>query len=287
MKLLNRRVRWAIRDRALFLPAALGGRIHRHTFDDVRRFCLFVGYPRSGHTLIGSLLDAHPDAVIAHELGVMRYVRLGLGRNQLYYLLLAKARRFARKGSRWSGYSYRVPRQWQGKMRCPRVIGDKAGGATTRILGQQPELLDRLRDTAGVAVACVHVVRNPYDNITTRARNGNLVKREVGEKRLREKIDRHFREVDTMARLRPMLGDSLLELRHEDFVDDPRRTLARLCTFLHLDPDPDYLHDCASIVFRKPSATRSKIHWPDWAIRDVEERMNGYEFLEGYSFEER
>lgn len=285
MKLLTRRARWALRDRALVFPAAIGGVLHRRLFDTVERFCLFVGYPRSGHTLIGSLLDAHPDTMIAHELGAMRYVRLGLGRNPLYYLLLGKARRFARTGSAWSGYSYRVPNQWQGRFRRLRVIGDKAGGATTRILGEHPELLRRLGQIAGVPLACVHVVRNPYDNITTRARGGNLVKREVDEKRLREKIDRHFGEVDAMARLRPLLGDSLLELRHEDFIADPRHTLTRLCRFLHLDPDPGYLQDCASIVFRRPSTTRSRIHWPAEAIRDVEERMKGYGFLGGYSFE--
>jgi hypothetical protein len=36
-------------------------------FSNVRTFILFVGYPRSGHSLIGSIMDAHPNIIIAHE----------------------------------------------------------------------------------------------------------------------------------------------------------------------------------------------------------------------------
>jgi hypothetical protein len=36
-------------------------------FSNVRTFILFVGYPRSGHSLIGSIMDAHPNVIIAHE----------------------------------------------------------------------------------------------------------------------------------------------------------------------------------------------------------------------------
>jgi hypothetical protein len=40
----------------------------------LRAFCLFIGYPRSGHRLIGALLDAHPDVAIAHEILSGSYV---------------------------------------------------------------------------------------------------------------------------------------------------------------------------------------------------------------------
>ena len=34
-------------------------------------FLLFVGYSRSGHTLVGSLLDGHPNAIIGNEYGAL------------------------------------------------------------------------------------------------------------------------------------------------------------------------------------------------------------------------
>ena len=40
------------------------------TMDDIGRieiFVFFIGYPRSGHSIVGSLMDAHPHMVIANE----------------------------------------------------------------------------------------------------------------------------------------------------------------------------------------------------------------------------
>ena len=48
-------------------------------FETIQLYCMFVGYPRSGHSLVGTLLDAHPDIVIAHELDALRHIRAGCG----------------------------------------------------------------------------------------------------------------------------------------------------------------------------------------------------------------
>ena len=37
-------------------------------------FCLFVGYSRSGHSLVGALLDAHPEITIAHQVNGLKLV---------------------------------------------------------------------------------------------------------------------------------------------------------------------------------------------------------------------
>ena len=50
-------------------------RRHRDDFAAVRTFLLFVGHPRSGHSLVGSLLDAHPDVVVSHELDALEVRR--------------------------------------------------------------------------------------------------------------------------------------------------------------------------------------------------------------------
>ena len=34
--------------------------VHEHTFDHVSALLLFIGYPRSAHSLVGSIIDAHP-----------------------------------------------------------------------------------------------------------------------------------------------------------------------------------------------------------------------------------
>ncbi len=89
---------------------------------------MFVGHPRSGHSLIGALLDAHPEIVIAHEFNALRFIQSDCDRNQLFIKLLLRSRKFTKTGRRWNGYKYTVPNQWHGCYRKLKVIGDKKGG---------------------------------------------------------------------------------------------------------------------------------------------------------------
>src|SRR3954469_10212957 len=96
-------------------------------FERVERFCLFVGYPRSGHSVVGAMLNAHRDAVISHELNAPTLVLDGCGRDELYSRILARPYWFDLRGNT-SNYAYQVPRQWQGRFETLRIVGDKRGG---------------------------------------------------------------------------------------------------------------------------------------------------------------
>jgi len=110
--------------------------------DEIERYAMFVGYPRSGHTLVGSLLDAHPDMVISHELDALRYLRAGFSRDQIFSLILHKDKVFTGKGREWTGYDYAVEGLWQGKYRTLKVIGDKKGGGSSRHLQAKPNIIE-------------------------------------------------------------------------------------------------------------------------------------------------
>src|SRR5262245_3468595 len=146
----------------------------RSIFREVRTHVLFIGHGRSGSSLVGSLLNAHRHAVIAHELNTLHFVKRHFTRLQLNWLLWAQDQAFGCAGREWTGYDYRVPGQWQGRFERLLVIGDKHAGGATRVLGQRPAILDRLRQTVGVPVKLIHVVRHPLDNIATLHRRMNL-----------------------------------------------------------------------------------------------------------------
>jgi Sulfotransferase family len=252
-------------------------------FEDVEAYCMFVGYPKSGHSLIGSLLDAHPDAIIAHELDALGYIHAGFGKKQLYHLLLENSQEHASAGRGWSGYSYTVPGQWQGRFRKLRVIGDKKGAKSSWRLDWNPELLDRLREIVGVPVRFVHVIRNPYDNISTMFRQGVLKKK--GD--LRYNIEGYFSLCAIIRDLKGRTGGAdVFDMRHELFVEDPARHLGDLCRFLGLESPDDYLEDCASIIFRSPNKSRRKVVWDPESISMVRNRMDEFDFLRGYSYED-
>ena len=105
-------------------------RRYRDELAAVERFLLFVGYPRSGHSIVGAMLNAHRDAVVAHELDAPPLIVGGCSRDELFSRILARAYWFNMRGNR-ANYPYAVPGQWQGRFATLRVIGDKRGGSVT------------------------------------------------------------------------------------------------------------------------------------------------------------
>lgn len=255
------------------------GREDAKAFEDVETFCMFIGYPRSGHSLVGSLLDAHPNAVIAHELNILECVEKGFDRGRIFRLVLENSRRVARSGREWEGYSYKVPNQWQGRFKRLQVIGDKKGGATTRILSSTPRILRRLAEIIDTDVKFIHVVRNPYDNIST------MFKHSRHNRSLRSVIEDYLSMCATNSKIREWVeGDSVFDLRHEALVEAPEELLGDLCGFLGLERKEDYLEDCASLVFDTPRKTRYDVEWDASTIAAVQEGVDRHEFLRGYSY---
>jgi hypothetical protein len=250
--------------------------LQRGSFGNISAFCLFIGYPRSGHSLLGSLLDAHPDAVIAHELDALGYVERGWTRNELFSRILRHDHDFTRGGREWFGYDYNVPGQWQGRFRTLRVIGDKRGALSTERIARSPALLDQLERLVGVPVRLLHVARNPFDNIATMARRtGDSV--EVA-------ASRYFALCETVAGIRSR-GASVLDVRHEELVADSRSQLSRVLGWLGLDAATDYLDACTAMVFDSPRQTRHGVAWSRELLERVEAGTRAYDFLAGYTLE--
>ena len=263
----------------LYLSARANSLLRPGRFRDVRFYCMFIGYPRSGHSLVGSLLDAHPNVVIAQECDVLKFIRMGFGRSAIYQTLLLNSRTIlSQRGREWSGYSYRVPGQWQGCYEKLLVIGDKKAGRSTDRLMRNPVLLPKLQTTVRVPIRVIHVVRNPYDNITTIAR--------ASKKSLEEAIDFYFSlcrtVVDLTSRI-PVQG--VCEVHLESLIADPKTTLRDLCGFLGVSAGDDYLESCATIVYDSPNKTRSKLKWTSQMINLVRSQSQKIPFLSRHTFE--
>ena len=99
-------------------------------YDGVETFVMFIGYPRSSHSLVGAILDAHPEIIIPHQYDVLRYWikyrpstarKTKISKYHLFYDLHQLSREQAMFGIRskykkgkMGGYGYNVPGLWQG-----------------------------------------------------------------------------------------------------------------------------------------------------------------------------
>jgi hypothetical protein len=245
-------------------------------FSDLSTLCLFIGHPRSGHTLVGALLDAHPNAVIAQKLDVLGLVLEGLSGPDLIRHILENSAQAAREGRAASGYTYAVTGQWQGTYRTLRVVGDKSGGYTTLRLTDTPELLDRLREMLPLQVALLHVVRNPFNNIATLFRRGSF-----------PSLERAIAFYDELCQTVAMLEarcepGTLYRMHHEQLLQTPREHLAALCTHLGLSAPDEWLDASSRAVWSNPSEPRRAIAWTSVQIDAIEALIGRYSFLLGY-----
>jgi hypothetical protein len=249
---------------------------------------MFIGYPRSGHSLVGALIDAHPNVIIGNELNALKYLEEGFNRWQIYYLLLEYSRFFSEpKKCRVPPYlipkgraKYQIPNQFNGKFKSLKIIGDKRGGGTTRKLSTQPELLQRLREEINLPLKFIHVVRNPYDNITTM-----FIKNP--SKSLQDTINRYFDLAETNDIVLKMIDNrEVFQINLEDLIANAKAVLEQLFeAFLHLPVTIEYLQDCTDIIFASPNKTRFKIEWSEEAIQQVQERLEKIDFLKHYSYD--
>jgi hypothetical protein len=263
---------------------------HRKEFKEIKGYLMFIGYPRSGHSLIGSLFDAHPNIITSHELDALYYFQHGFTPAQIYFLIFKNSLDFTNSGRQWMGYNYQVPNQWHGKYTQIKMIGDKSGSRSTRRLRKKngAELITKLKKQIGIPLFIFHVIRNPFDNITTMVRrtherNGE----EVNQQLLELQIKQYFKLVTINNRLRNDKNIQVIDIHFENFVSDPKAALRKLFEMFDLSFDKSYLEDCVSIVWKKPKQTRHSLDlWTPAIIQQVEEKLKEIDFLKHYRFQE-
>ena len=268
-----------------YFTSLVMGILNASKFRHVRTYCMFIGYGRSGHSIIGALLDAHPNISIGMEEDVLNLIKCHFSRKQVYHCITRNARIFKKKhNNTWTGYSYKVEGQYQGTFTRLEIIGDKKGAASSMRLGDNFELYNRLERTVKCPVRIIHVIRNPFDNIST------MINRNIG---YNVKPDRHqflyyiskyFLRASVNKELKTKSQMNILDIYHEEFVANPRENLKKILDFLEISADEKYYKACESIIYGNPNKSKNSIKWPQYFIDLVQTEIQHYPFLQRYSY---
>ena len=273
-----------------YLRSLLIGNFRQKRYSGIESFILFVGYPRSGHTLVAALLDAHPEIVMSMEWAVLSHLRMGYRKNQIFYSIERHSRLFTRKLKNiWTGYSYKVHGMWQGKYRTIRLIGDKLAGQTSLILKADPELVDKLQQETDCTVKIIHVIRNPYDTITTMARRAfekSGIKGDMNADFLVPSIDKYFDRANVVQKYKDAGKFKILDLHHEDLINDSGSGLSGLLDFLEAGIPENYISRCSEAIYKEPHKSRLEFDWSDDLKLRVMGNLRDYKFLQNYRFED-
>ena len=279
----------------------------RSMIENVEQFLFFVGYARSGHSIIASMLDAHPNVVIAHEYALFTKWESEPAEHKnktwLFNTLYDNSRFSMYRGLRTQhalkkGYTLAIPGSWQGRFDTSTgisVIGDKSGGMTAQVFRKNRKhfysLYQELRNTVQMPIHAIHVVRNPYDNIATMLLYNEHQKFRVNETRkyedeeaLDSQVSSYFHQVRSVVEMIDAVGLKVIEIHIKEFIANPKATLRKLCLALHIDCSESYLHMCSDKAFTSESRSRSLVKWTPSLIDKVYQNIKKYKHLQRYSF---
>ena len=281
----------------------------------VEKFAFFFGWGATGSSVIGSLLDAHPNIIIPHEYGIIEkwahspekyYKKKTYLFNELYSLSYHNAfggeRRREETTNKKRGYSFGVDQSWQGQYGdLVSVIGDKRAGPTSGLYMEDPskfrEVYKQIEETVNTTVSTFFVVRNPFDIIAK-----VVLQIVAGTQNMRELHSAHkvfkddiqltkvSREILSIAKANsdllhdPNCNMTVFEVHNADYINHPRETVQRMCKFLEVECSEQYLQSCEKKAFKEGFRTRELIQWPPELIKEIENDMKKYPFLVRYSF---
>jgi hypothetical protein len=262
--------------------------------DKLKYFVMFAGYPRSGHTLVASILNAHPNVVISNQLFILKDIEKFTKQSLFDHIKLG-----AREGI------------WKSEVKIKpvtkseiSVVGDKTGHRTMEFLGgyktllpffkemkvDPPKELSKLKEIVGVPVKWIHVVRNPYDNLATWVKK-NHESRERQNKtsdmvnEFNEVFEKYRHLNEKIAELKQT--ENVLSINHERVIRFIDRSLDSLCEFLDIEKYPEWRKRVINSLWKEPRETRSNIKWDQNKIAKVEELVQKYEWLNGYDIGRR
>jgi len=281
-------------------------------YDHLTTLLLFVGYSRSRHSLVSSLLDAHPHMIVADESYALRkwisnpdwktvnskydFFDTMMG-NSVRSSLHGRRSRESKGGvTNLQLFGYNVPDQWQGAYdRYIQVIGDKTAWDTAVMLRLKgTAAIYEMEEKLGVKVKFIHVVRNPFDNIATfvlrhrdiQARDADPNIKINASEILDIKIQLYNNWAEGTHVAQKTFPEDFINVVSMDVVKNPADSLRRICDFLDITCEEKYIQDCAAIVDPVPSITRHRIVWTDEQINRVYAMMKKFPFYDRFTFED-
>ena len=285
---------------------------HNDIFNSVKKLLLFVGWPRSCHSFVGSILDGHPHILVADEYFLMTKLRTGrlpIQRDIIFKALynsstssIKNARSMRARTERMKGYSLLFEDLMQGQFEDHiDIIGDKAGAHVSMLLNDKTYNISKtfgiLRKQLRVDIYVIRVVRNPYDNIATDSvYHCGLVK---ALKEMRSLENTSLLQVPKTALSGSAMGyfrlyfasekvkaaaDKTTDVHCSDLIDNPREEIIKLCEFLEVQCSEDYISKCASHVFTEESHTSKLINWPSEVKESIQKKLDSISVFKAYNY---
>ena len=258
-----------------YFPVAIDAvSANQQSFCDFKSFCLIIGNSRSGSTILGSIVDAHPNAIVANETMASQVFWRGLSKSDILGEIIENSSANFQSGRQSEEYQYQIGAAPDSKS-AVYVYGDKIWNPATLLLHGDYDLISGLEKTLEAKVVLIASIRNPFDTIATMHKRSKAP--------IEDRIRWFFMHCDALAAIEAkMIKSNFLISYHEQLIDCPDEEISRISRALMLPFDHQHLKNVDRLLYRRPSNSRSSIEWTMAEVDQILERMQRFPFLSIY-----
>jgi hypothetical protein len=220
---------------------------------------IFIGSPRTGSTLLGQILNYHPECLVATEARfITKVVVQGLPFEEalknveenalkLFKTDLVNDNKFGktidRYQSKWIPFND-LSRDPDFRKKEIKVIGDKkAGGATQVFIDKPTEMLKFLN--AYTKASLLQIIRNPVD-----AAVSYMYMKSHEVKPFEKACEEIIMKTHTAYVLGNRVSNPYFYIYYEDLIDDPEREMTKILTWLNVECSNSWLSKISSKINR-------------------------------------
>jgi hypothetical protein len=157
------------------------------------------------------------------------------------------------------------------------VLGNSKAAYTSRVIANNPEVINTFESSLGVPVKFVNVIRNPFDMIAS-----GLQRRNISFESLWPKFEAMTNTVSNVIKI--LNNHEVLQLRQENFLNDPDREIARLLKFAALSYDSMFITTIKNHLYTAPDKSRYRSLEVKRNRKKIEALISRNDFFEGYNF---
>ena len=241
---------------------------------DLNSFCLIIGNSRSGSTILGSIVDAHPNAIVANETMASQAFWRGMSKSDILGEIVENSSANYRSGRQSEDYQYQIGSSPESKSSVS-VYGDKIWNPATLLLHGDYDLISRLESKLSARVVLIASIRNPFDTIATMHRRSQAP--------IKDRIRWFFMHCEALAAIEEKTPQSNFFIsHHEHLIDSPDEEILRICRALMLSVDNQHVDNVKRLLYRRPSKSGMAIDWDLKEVDEILERMRRFPFLSMY-----
>jgi hypothetical protein len=243
------------------------------SIEELRPNCLalIVGNGRSGTTIVGSILDAHPRMICANETDASRKSWQNCSRTEILQEIIENSTSNYETGRSSEGYEYRIGTQPK-DLAAIEIIADKIWNPTIMMLHGAPGLLHELAAQVECPIRLIHCVRHPLDVIATMHQRSGAT--------LLDRARWYFMKCEAAQAL--LERELMLTVFHEKLLREPVQQVHRIYHYLGQDTPPETINSIARTLYPEPRVTRNTVSWSADVLAYIKRQKAEFAFLDGY-----